>query len=237
MFYKEKYSPRPGDYNRNGKLSYEAVLQILENTAGNHSAYSGDSIADANKSGIAWILTEWRVVIVRRPENGEPLNITTWVRGKAPASSVYRDFILTDENGTEVIRAEAKFALFDIASSRLTRISEELFASYLPEDKTVFDNLRKLRAPSVFTAETEIGLRRSDIDFNGHVHNTRYIDLAMEAIPEEHYADDSFTEFHIVYYKPVFENSAVRAQYLVKDTSHFVSIFADDVCCALVELK
>lgn len=177
MFYKEKYIPRPGDYNRNGKLSYEAVLQILENTAGNHSAYSGDSIADANKSGIAWILTEWRVVIVRRPENGEPLNITTWVRGKAPAGSVYRDFTLTDENGTEVIRAEAKFALFDIASSRLTRISEELFASYLPEDKTVFDNLRKLRAPSVFTAETEIGLRRSDIDFNGHVHNTRYIDL------------------------------------------------------------
>ena len=88
MFYKEIYNPRPSDYNRNGKLSYEAILQLLENAAGNHSANSGDSIADANKNGIAWILTEWRVQILHRPENGESLNITTWVRGKAPASAV-----------------------------------------------------------------------------------------------------------------------------------------------------
>ena len=49
MFYKEICKPRPSDYNRNGKLSYEAILQILENVAGNHSANMGDSIADANK--------------------------------------------------------------------------------------------------------------------------------------------------------------------------------------------
>ena len=49
---------------------------------------------------------------------------------KAPASAVYRDFLLTDETGAEVIRAEAKFALFDLATSRLTRISEELLGSY-----------------------------------------------------------------------------------------------------------
>ena len=46
MFYKEKCKPRPSDYNRNGKLSYEAILQILENAAGNHSANMGDSIAE-----------------------------------------------------------------------------------------------------------------------------------------------------------------------------------------------
>ena len=187
MFYKEIYNPRPSDYNRNGKLSYEAILQLLENAAGNHSANSGDSIADANKNGIAWILTEWRVQILHRPENGESLNITTWVRGKAPASAVYRDFLLTDENGTELIRAEAKFALFDLATSRLTRISEELFGSYQPEDKTVFEDAQRLCAPSEYTSETELKLRRSDIDFNGHVHNTRYVDLAMDGFTERNY--------------------------------------------------
>lgn len=237
MFYKEKHNPRPSDYNRNGKLSYEAILQILENAAGNHSANMGDSIADANKNGIAWILTEWRVRIVRRPENGESLNIITWVRGKAPASAVYRDFLLTDANGNEVIRAEAKFALFDLATSRLTRISEELFGSYQPESKTVFEDSQRLRAPSEFTSETEIKLRRSDIDFNGHVHNTRYIDFAMEVLPNEIFARDDFTELHILYFKPVMEHSAVKAQYHFDGSSHLVTIYADTVCCALVELK
>lgn len=93
MFYKEICKPRPSDYNRNGKLSYEAILQILENVAGNHSANSGDSIADASKNGIVWILTDWQVKILRRPRNGECLNITTWVRGKAPASTAFRDLL------------------------------------------------------------------------------------------------------------------------------------------------
>lgn len=237
MFYKEICKPRPSDYNRNGKLSYEAILQILENVAGNHSANSGDSIADANKNGIAWILTEWRVQIIHRPENGESLNITTWVRGKAPAIAVYRDFLLTDENGTEVIRAEAKFALFDLATSKLTRISEELLGSYQPEDKTVFEDAQRPRTPSEFTSETEVKMRRSDIDFNGHVHNTRYVDLAMEAIPKELYSDDRFTEFHIMYHKPVLEDSVVKAQYHTDGLSHLVTIYADNARCALLELK
>lgn len=237
MFYKEICKPRPSDYNRNGKLSYEAILQILENAAGNHSANSGDSIADANQNGIAWILTEWKVQIIHRPENGESLNLTTWVRGKAPASAVYRDFLLTDENGTEVIRAEAKFALFDLATSRLTRISEELFGSYHPEEKTVFEDAQRLRAPSEYTLETELQLRRSDIDFNGHVHNTRYVDLALEALPNEIFVNDDFSELHILYYKPVLEHSAVKAQYHADGLSHLVTIYADNVGCSLVELK
>ena len=97
-------------------------------------------------------------------ETGESLNITTWVRGKAPAIAVYRDFLLTDENGTEVIRAEAKFALFDLATSKLTRISEELLGSYQPEDKTVFENSQRLRVPSEYTSETELKLRRLRLD-------------------------------------------------------------------------
>lgn len=237
MYYFESYIPRPSDYNRNGNISYEAVLQILETAASDHSKSAGDSIADAYKNNIAWILTEWRVKIIRRPEYGGALNITTWVRGKAPASAVYRDYLVTDENGTEVIRAEAKFALFDLATSRLTRISEELLDSYQPESKTVFDDSQRLRAPSEYTSETELKLRRGDIDFNGHVHNTRYIDLAMEVIPNEIFYNDDFSEFHVLYYKPVLEDSVVKAQYHTDGVSHLVTIFADNVRCSLVELK
>ena len=175
--------------------------------------------------------------ILHRPENGESLNITTWVRGKAPASAVYRDFLLTDENGTEVIRAEAKFALFDLATSRLTRISEELFGSYQPEDKTVFEDAQRLCAPSEYTSETELKLRRSDIDFNGHVHNTRYVDLAMEALPNEIIASDDFTDIHILYAKPVMERAVVKANYVFKDSAYLVAVYADDIYCALVEFK
>lgn len=237
MYYKEIYQPRISDYDRNGKLYYESILQILETAGSHHSDTVGDSVIEGSQSGIAWILTEWRVQVLRRTDSKEKLQITTWVRGKAPASAVYRDFLLTDENGTEVIRAEAKFALFDLATSRLTRISEELFDSYQPEDKTVFEDAQRLCAPSEYVSETELKLRRSDIDFNGHVHNTRYVDLAMEALPNDIFANDDFTELHILYYKHVLERSAVKAQYHFDGSSHLVTVYADNACCSLVKFK
>ena len=237
MYYKVIYQPRISDYDRNGKLYYESILQILETAGSHHSDTVGDSVIEGSQSGIAWILTEWRVQVLRRTDSKDKLQITTWVRGKAPASAVYRGFLLTDETGTKVIRAEAKFALLDLATSRLTRISEELLGSYQPEDKTVFEDAQRLRAPSEYTSETELRLRRSDIDFNGHVHNTRYVDLAMEALPNEIFASDDFTELHILYYKPVLEHSAVKAQYHFDGSSHLVTVYADNACCSLENFK
>ena len=237
MYYKEIYQPRISDYDRNGKLYYESILQILETAGSHHSDTVGDSVIEGSQSGISWILTEWRVQVLRRTDSKEKLQITTWVRGKAPASAVYRDFLLTDENGTEVIRAEAKFALFDLATSRLTRISEELLGSYQPEDKTVFEDAQRLRAPSEYVSGTELKLRRSDIDFNGHVHNTRYVDLAMEALPNEIFAGDDFKDIHILYAKPVMERAVVKANYVFKDSAYLVAVYADDVYCAMIEFK
>ena len=112
-----------------------------------------------------------------------------------------------------------------------------MFGSYQPEDKTVFEDSQRLRAPSEYTSETELKLRRSDIDFNGHVHNTRYVDLAMEALPNEIFASDDFTDIHILYAKPVVERAVVKAKYVFKDSAYLVAVYADDVYCALVEFK
>ncbi|MGN1047952.1 MAG: acyl-[acyl-carrier-protein] thioesterase [Eubacteriales bacterium] len=237
MYYQGAYTPRPSDYNRNGKLSYEAILQILECAAGDHSASAGDSIACANKSGIAWILTEWRVQIVRRPENGETLNITTWVRGKAPASTVYRDFLLSDENGSEIIRAEAKFALFDMKTGRLVRVDEELFLSYQPEEKVIFDNAPRLRSAAIYDGEAEIKLRSSDMDFNGHLHNTRYITLALEGLENADSKKRDFSEFHIVYLKPVRDGNAVQIKSFATETGYLIEICSENTSCSLVEMK
>lgn len=238
MFYKEICKPRMADYNRSGKLSYEAILQILETAGSNHSDQVNDNVIVSSQNGIAWILTDWRIQFFHRPVNGDELHITTWVRGKTPASAVYRDFIVNDKDGRELLRAEAKFALFDLQTERLTRISKDLFMSYSPEEQNVFEcSAPKLRTPSEFLTEKPLVLRRSDIDFNGHVHNTRYLDFALEGIPTEFYQNDDFCELRIVYRKPVKETDAVYVKYAVTEDGCIVGIYGNDTPCSLVELK
>lgn len=83
MLYTEIYIPRLSDFNRNGKLSYEAILQILETVGSHHSDKVNDNVIKSSKHGIAWILVDWRVSVLRRTESTEELHITNWVRGKS----------------------------------------------------------------------------------------------------------------------------------------------------------
>ena len=92
MYYKEIYQPRISDYDRNGKLYYESILQILETAGSHHSDTVGDSVIEGSQCGIAWILTEWRVQVRRRTDSKEKLQITTRVRGKTPPCVRWKKF-------------------------------------------------------------------------------------------------------------------------------------------------
>ncbi len=191
-----------------------------------------------SQNGIAWILVEWRVRIHRLPDSADVLRITTWVRGKAPAAMVYRDFTVTDAHGQPLFDAEATFVLFDTARNRMTRISEELFMTYKPEDRIVFeDSSARLRAPETVLFAHPVSLRRSDIDFNGHIHNTTYVDIAMEALPSHVFASQHFNEMRVVYSKAVKESDEIVANYALTDNAHVIAVMANQTACAIIELK
>ena len=50
------------------------------------------------------------------------------------------------------------------------------------------------------------------MDFNGHVHNTKYLDFALEALPDT-VPRDAFTGFRMVYPKAVKDVEAVTLKY------------------------
>lgn len=100
-------------------------------------------------------------------------------------------------------------------TNRLARLRPELIASYEPEDKTVFGGVKseRITVPEVFDSETEIAIRRSDIDFNNHVHNLCYLDYALETLPMELYESASFRNIRIVYKNALTnENIAICKQ-------------------------
>ena len=223
MFYTETYCPGVADFDRDGKLAYEAILRILENTASRHSDSSGDDVIDGSRRGITWVLTDWRVEIVRRPQSKAPLQV--------------RDYTITDTSGTELVRAESRLILFDLRTEKIVRIDRERFASYRPEARSVFpDTAPRLRAPDVFDTQMVLPLRRCDIDFNGHVHNTRYLEFALEALPETMRCD-AFRGFRIVYPKAVKDTKTVTLKYTAADDGAFVCLYSADTLCTIVRFE
>ena len=236
MFYREDYRPRLADYDRRGRLSYEAILQILETAGSHHSDTVNDSVIAGSQSGIAWILADWHIRIQKRPESGDELHIVTWVRGKARASAILRGFLVTDKSGNEMLRAEARTALYDTERGRPTRISEALFAAYGPEGKTVFEEgAVRLHPLEHYQCAVPLYQSKNDIDCNHHAHNPQYMDFALEALPREAYERDELKELRIAYLKPVKAGDAVTLKYSPVGNTHTVAVFAGDTPCALME--
>ena len=238
MFFQETVLPRLSDFDRNGKLSYEALMQIVENAGNHHSDSVNDSVIQGSMTGLAWLLAEWRISILDRPTTGDPLTVTTWIRGKNPSSLVFRCFELTDAAGALLARAEAKLVLYDVARGRMARIDPDLFRNYGPEERAVFETeLPRMRPRESYENRRDLALRRSDIDFNGHVHNTRYLELMLDALPRADYDRDDLTEMRIAYSRPVQEVETVQVRFSREAEGWAMAVCADDVLCTLLELK
>ena len=88
--------------------------------------------------------------------------------------------LLHSESGEVLARGQAKLALVDRSCNKPCLPTPERLAAYQPELRTAFaDKLPRLRPPAGCNAESPVQLRRSDMDYNGHLHNTAYLALAL----------------------------------------------------------
>lgn len=229
MFADFKYVPFLEDYNANGKMKLEAILKIFENAGNCHSDLAGDYILKGSSDGTAWILTDWLVEIDELPEYGEEVHAVTWSQGATSLFGTSRDFELF-RNGQLCGKGTTRWVHYDLNSSRPAKIEKELLDKYGPEEKSVFaeSKLPKIEMPAEFSSEIMIKPRRSDIDFNHHVHNLVYVDYAMEVIPSEVYENHNFKNVRITYKSAVREGDEIKVKYAFDGGNHKVFIFGTD---------
>lgn len=234
MFYEYGYVPGLSDFDRTGRLSYRSFFEALENAGERHSAAAHDEIIDKSRGGLSWIITEWRLKINRRPERPEPLTVTTWTGGRIPSASVFRAFRMRDALNDTVAEGEARLSVVDNVSGRLVRIDGALMEAYCPEQERIFASEEKKPRPlSEYGDVRPCALRRSDVDFNGHVHNTAYIDLLFELLPD----GTELSEIRVAYLKPVRYGDSVTVGHSEENGTHFLCVFSGGVPCTVAEVR
>ncbi len=208
MVFEETVFPRFSDLDRTGRISLGSLPAILEDVGGHHLHSLREDVGLDATAGLAWFCTNWQIRIDALTPGIRPYRVRTWTRKKHSNTTVLRDFQLVDPSGKVVVRAEAKYALMDKGTP--VPITEEMLTPFSPEEECVFEaEMAKIIPPESFSIEKLIGLRRSDIDFYGHVHNTRYLDLALEAFSEEP-VEQLTREIRIAFRRPVRQGDSLK---------------------------
>jgi len=221
------------DVEKGNVISDRGILEIFENAATHHSDSISDGVNEIKEKGKAWVLLDWKVKVISRPKYGCVFKVNTWSREnniQDKKIATYRDFEMTDEQDNLLVVATSKWTLVNIKTGRITSIDKELQERYLPETKSVFDtwDIERVNKPEESMCATDYVVSREKVDFNLHMHNIYYMDLAYNALPDDVYNLRPFNNFRISYRREIKLGEKVKCKYTYQDEKHIITVYNED---------
>jgi len=184
-FWEISFPLRFGDIDRSNRLTLSATFDHFQEAAISHAESLGIGRETMAKSGQAWILSRMSVVLERRPTYRESVTVRTFPIGWEKLFAL-REYDIRDSSNEVIVRGSSSWIILDIEKRRPLRpqtVMEKIalnksFAT-LPGGAIGIpakENLHKIEERKALF---------SDIDYNGHVNNARYIKWIEDIVEPE----------------------------------------------------
>lgn len=189
---------RISDCDASGRWRLSSIFVQTQEMAEVHAALYSLSRKHLISNGVCWILYRQRARMHRYPGYDETVTFTTWP--SANEGPIFpRHFLLTDAMGAPIGEISTSWILMDIHTRRPMR------PSALPGSVPVNTQREApMPAPGMLriTDAEPIGervVRYSDLDVNGHMNNTRYIDWICDTLDLNALLAQGLADFQINY--------------------------------------
>ena len=183
--------------DRFGRLKLSTLLFYAQEVAGRHFDGLAMTYDQLESKGMFWAIIRQRVAITRLPMSGETIRVETWPMPNTRVAYP-RHVAAYDQQGNELFRVLSLWVLMDVNTRAMilpgksgiclpgTTQGNELPApGSLPAKQLIHHRVR----PVCFT----------DLDRNGHMNNTKYLDWIADLLPSDFHRQNTPTEFTVCY--------------------------------------
>lgn len=183
---------RYSEIDETGKLSIPSLVNYLQDCTIFGSEELGLGPVHTAETGLAWLLSAWKIDITELPSFGDEIRVSTWATGfKGLRAS--RNFTVCrasdDAASHPLVRADSSWFMFDANKGRPVRIPESESAPYVedahnnsPLDLPPIQHVVRVEGEGL--ARAPITVTGAHIDTNHHVNNAQYVSLALGALEE-----------------------------------------------------
>lgn len=215
--FKENYHVDLRDVDFQKQLKLSTLFSYLQDVASLASINLGFGIHTLEQEyGVAWILMRIRVDIIRYPVWDEEITIETWPL-EPKKLEFERDFIVRDHEGNIIVQAVSTWVIMDLNQRKLKRTAFIGFTS--PEivtERAIDCTLGKLKHSGQLETSYKKVIGYSDIDFNGHLNNSKYVDYIMDCFKMEEHEQYDVKTVEVNFINEAMAGDAIM---LYKDTS------------------
>ena len=221
--WQESLPVRFGSIDTSDKLTLDAIFQFFQEAAICHAENLGVGREAMAQTGQAWILSRMTVLVDRRPNYFETVTVRSWPRGFEKLFAI-RDYQIKDKDDNAVVSARSAWLIVDMEKRRPLR--PQAVMDKLPQNEGLNAVTAEIAAIAGLAERND--LRKvtdrkalyTDLDYNGHVNNVRYINWIEDALDPQALAKAEKLRIDINYLNEILSGEAVEVL--------FAPIQADD---------
>ena len=160
----------------NGTWKLCSILEVVQNTANEHDNMLHIWHKDLILKNVSWVLSKTEIMVDRYLRIGETAEILTYTKG-IKALFYPRYYIIRDERKNIVARIGSLLMLIDRDTRKA--VSPKDIGIVIPDvsnmDPSIKISMRKsnVKGSEIHTQRTP---QYSEVDVNGHVNNTKYVE-------------------------------------------------------------
>ena len=213
--YRKEFIPQSNECDCFGRLKPSALLGILQEAAGAQCVELQLASENLMEKGYFWAITRQHVQITRLPRAYEPITVETWP-GKTSRVAYPRSTIAYDAQGNELFRSISLWVLMDLTSRALVLPGKSgitldglVRGGELPTPSSI--------GPADLKAAGIRPVRFSELDKNGHMNNSFYMDWVQDLLPSAFHRNHPLADFTVCYMSEAREGDQIHVHYELAD--------------------
>lgn len=231
LIFKENRKILATDVDLHQNLRMSTLMKILQEISISHTEELGCTKKESLDRGLLWVVSRVRLEMKRPVKYDEQVRFETWP-GKMQHVLFPRYYRAYSEDGEMILNGSAIWFLIEATGRNIVFPKQhgiEIPGISLEGEMELPEELRSLKAENFGestadgenSAEGKSGktgqylrnVRYSDLDLNGHVNNTRYIDWIDDLHDPRWHENHIPKYFQINFKKEIRPQSAVRIQW------------------------
>lgn len=204
--------------DQHGRLAPAALLSALQNAALAHSDALGYTLDYLAERHCGWAVINWHIIIHRMPIHAETVRIETWCN-KTRRMQSERGYVILDANGEKLVDTMSRWVFMDFAKRKIANAPADMLDAYGSTPPAAIEN-EKFHIPKapddIPVATQQFLLTRRDTDTNNHANNVKYLEWALDDIPDEIYNHMTIKEISIVYRKECLRGDTICTKTFVQ---------------------
>lgn len=171
------------DIDAGAHMSVYSILNAMQDCVNINSESIGKGIEYMLEKRRTWFTISWNIEIKQYPKMFDDVVVKTWPYDFSGFMG-FRNVIISNAKGEDIICADSIWSLMDLDAGKPIRIEEEDLKGYDMEPRYPMEAVpRKIKLPTGFETVDIVAVRKSDVDYNGHMSNGEYIRMADEYLP------------------------------------------------------